>query len=142
MSIDFNVEFNESETSWNPEFAQTNNSFSPDFQDVITSGTSDFDRLINRPSYNGTEMTHETDIPEVKTATWDAKYNKPSGGIPSTDMTSAVQTSLGKADSAVQFSDLATVATSGSYNDLINKPEAIQAYTSSEVETIWNNISS
>ena len=29
-------------------------------------------------------------------------YSKPSGGIPSTDMTSAVQTSLGKADSAYQ----------------------------------------
>lgn len=30
------------------------------------------------------------------------KYTKPSGGIPSSDMTTAVQTSLGKADSAVQ----------------------------------------
>ena len=30
------------------------------------------------------------------------KYTKPSGGIPSTDMTSEVQTSLGKADSAYQ----------------------------------------
>ena len=32
----------------------------------------------------------------------DAKYNKPSGGIPKTDLASAVQTSLGKADSALQ----------------------------------------
>lgn len=31
-----------------------------------------------------------------------AKYAKPSGGIPSSDMTSAVQTSLGKADTAYQ----------------------------------------
>lgn len=30
------------------------------------------------------------------------KYEKPSGGVPSSDMTSAVQTSLGKADSAYQ----------------------------------------
>ena len=36
-----------------------------------------------------------------KTA-WSAKYDKPSGGIPKTDLASAVQTSLGKADSAVQ----------------------------------------
>ncbi len=36
-----------------------------------------------------------------KTA-WNAKYDKPSGGIPDTDLTSAVQTSLGKADSAYQ----------------------------------------
>ena len=32
----------------------------------------------------------------------DTAYQKPSGGIPSTDMTSAVQTSLGKADTAYQ----------------------------------------
>lgn len=34
--------------------------------------------------------------------TWNGKYNKPVGGIPSTDLSSAVQTSLGKADTAVQ----------------------------------------
>lgn len=33
---------------------------------------------------------------------WTAKYDKPSGGIPSTDLASAVQTSLGKADTALQ----------------------------------------
>ena len=38
--------------------------------------------------------------------TWNDKYDKPIAGIPSTDMTSAVQTSLGKADSAIQSSDL------------------------------------
>ena len=32
----------------------------------------------------------------------DAKYSKPSGGIPKTDLARAVQTSLGKADSALQ----------------------------------------
>lgn len=34
--------------------------------------------------------------------TWNGKYNKPVGGIPKTDLSSAVQTSLGKADSALQ----------------------------------------
>jgi len=38
---------------------------------------------------------------EERTA-WNGKYEKPSGGIPSTDMTQAVRTSLGKADTAVQ----------------------------------------
>ena len=33
---------------------------------------------------------------------WNAKYDKPSGGIPKTDLSSDVQTSLGKADSALQ----------------------------------------
>ena len=36
-----------------------------------------------------------------KTA-WNAKYNKPSGGIPKTDLSEDVQTSLGKADTALQ----------------------------------------
>ena len=34
--------------------------------------------------------------------TWNGKYTKPSGGIPKTDLASAVQTSLGKADTAIQ----------------------------------------
>jgi len=33
---------------------------------------------------------------------WNAKYDKPNGGIPKTDLASAVQTSLDKADTAVQ----------------------------------------
>lgn len=38
---------------------------------------------------------------EQKTA-WTAKYDKPPGGIPKSDLAAAVQTSLGKADTAVQ----------------------------------------
>ena len=36
-------------------------------------------------------------------------YSKPSGGIPSTDMTEAVQTSLGKADTALQSAPVTSV---------------------------------
>lgn len=35
-------------------------------------------------------------------STWNAKYDKPSGGIPKTDLASDVQTSLGKADTSIQ----------------------------------------
>lgn len=38
-----------------------------------------------------------------------AKYTKPAGGIPSSDLTSAVQTSLGKADSALQTAPVTSV---------------------------------
>ena len=34
--------------------------------------------------------------------TWNNKYDKPNGGIPKSDLASAVQTSLGKADTAIQ----------------------------------------
>ena len=39
-----------------------------------------------------------------------AKYTKPAGGIPKSDLASAVQTSLGKADTALQSSDIANKA--------------------------------
>ena len=43
-------------------------------------GTSDFDELTNRPKYNGSTITSETNIPEVKTATWDAKQDALTAG--------------------------------------------------------------
>lgn len=43
---------------------------------------------------------------QIDNTTYDIKdsgaYTKPSGGIPKTDLASAVQTSLGKADGAIQ----------------------------------------
>lgn len=45
-----------------------------------------------------------------------AKYTKPSGGIPKTDLASAVQTSLGLADTAVQPSFLNSSLYAGSIN--------------------------
>jgi hypothetical protein len=40
----------------------------------------------------------------------DSAYQKPAGGIPATDLASAVQTSLGKADSALQTAPVSSVA--------------------------------
>ena len=64
----------------------------------------------------------------------DTAYQLPANGIPSTDLESSVQTSLGLADTAVQSGDLATVATTGSYNDLSNKP----TIPSAQVNSDWN----
>jgi hypothetical protein len=58
----------------------------------------------------------------------DAKYSKPSGGIPKTDLASAVQTSLGKADTALQ-SFTETDPTVPSWAKASTKP----SYTASEV---------
>lgn len=41
-------------------------------------------------------------ITSTNITTWTNKYSKPTGGIPKTDLASAVQTSLGKADTALQ----------------------------------------
>lgn len=58
-------------------------------------------------------------------------YSKPSGGIPKTDLASAVQTSLGKADTALQ-SYTETDPTVPSWAKAASKP----SYTASEVGAI------
>jgi len=62
--------------------------------------------------------------------TWNSKgtYSKPSGGIPKTDLASAVQTSLGKADSALQ---------SYTETDPVFAASAASSITSTDI-TNWN----
>lgn len=52
-----------------------------------------------------TNQTNKFVTTQEKTA-WNAKYYKPNGGIPKTDLSSEVQASLDKADTAIQESDL------------------------------------
>lgn len=47
------------------------------------------------------DSTHRL-VTDAEKAGWNAKYSKPSEGVPKTDLASAVQTSLGLADSALQ----------------------------------------
>ena len=89
-------------------------------------GTSDYDDLTNKPSINNVELignktasdlglASASDIPEVPVQSVNGKtgvvvlsasdvgaYVKPATGIPKTDLSSAVQTSLDKADTALQ----------------------------------------
>ena len=65
------------------------------------------------------------DAADKAQSTADSKYSKPGTGIPLTDLAGTIQTSLGKANSAVQPSDLATVATSGAYSDLTGTPTSL-----------------
>ena len=62
----------------------------------------EFNARLNPANKSG-QIAFESELPtsEQKSA-WSAKYNKPTGGIPKTDLASAVQTSLNKADSALQ----------------------------------------
>jgi hypothetical protein len=64
-----------------------------------------------RPTYNNTTLALSSDIPAAVTENtisgWGftkntGTYNKPSTGIPKTDLASAIQTSLEKADTALQ----------------------------------------
>ena len=66
---------------------------------------------------------------EQKSA-WSAKYDKPSSGIPKSDLASSVQTSLGKADTALQeHQDISA---------LINHVANSNIHVTTDDKTLWN----
>lgn len=69
------------------------------------------------------------DITSSNISTWNGKYTKPSTGIPKTDLATAVQTSLGKADTALQ---------SYTETDPVFTASAAHGITSANI-TSWNN---
>lgn len=69
-------------------------------------GTSDYTQLTNKPQINGHTLSGDQTAAQLGLGT----YTKPSDGIPKTDLESDVQTSLGKADTALQTAPVASVA--------------------------------
>ena len=106
----------------------------------IQGGTGGDVNVIEVVKVNGTALTPDSnkavDVPvptEQTVSGWGftkntGTYSKPSGGIPKTDLESAVQTSLGKADTALQ-SFTETDPTVPSWAKAASKP----SYTASEV---------
>lgn len=82
--------------------------------------TAEKQKLAGLSNYDDTEIQAEVD----------AKYEKPSTGIPKTDLASDVQASLGKADTALQSSDLEGYATTDDVDD------AVAALVSSAPQTL------
>lgn len=144
-------------------YTETDPVFSASAASGITS--SDITSWNGKSNFSGSynDLTDKPTIPSAVTEStvsgWGftkntGTYSKPSGGIPKTDLASAVQTSLGKADSALQSyteTDPVFVASaaygisssdisawngksdfSGNYNDLTNKPT---------IPTVPNNVS-
>ena len=74
-----------------------------DIQDEIIQNASDISTkgTYSKPS-GGIPSTDMTTEVQTSLGKADSAYQKPSGGIPSTDLASGVQTSLGKADTAYQ----------------------------------------
>lgn len=75
-----------------------------------------FKSLILDNAYLSKSTKIPSEVTESTVSGWgftknSGTYSKPSGGIPKTDLASAVQTSLGKADSALQSSSLNGYAT-------------------------------
>lgn len=91
--------------SWGYEYTLNNSSFTAEEKAAIDSGVTSQD-VTNLRADHTTLNAHVDNggihvTPEQKTA-WTAKYDKPASGIPKDDLASAVQTSLGKADTALQ----------------------------------------
>lgn len=76
--------------------------------------------------------------------TYSATSQKPQSGVAVAIAVSTKQNTITSSNklSASLVSGLATVATSGSYNDLTNKPTipTVEEYTANEVDTLWNSI--
>lgn len=127
--------------------------FSQQQADWTEADSSAVDYIKNKPnlaavatSGSYTDLSDKPTIPAAQVnADWNASsgvseiLNKPTLGTAAaadtTDFATAAQGT--KADTAVQPSDLATVATSGSYNDLSNKPTIPAA----QVNADWNSSS-
>lgn len=78
------------------------------------------------------------DTIEGKESGWDAKYAKPSGGIPKTDLESGVQASLEKADSALQeHQSLAAYRTSAA-QDVIDGGKQPTLVSGTNIKTVNN----
>ena len=90
----------------------------------------EFNARLNPSGKNG-QLAFESELPtsEQKSA-WSAKYNKPTGGIPKTDLASSVQTSLDKADTALQeHQDISALTNHVANNDI---------HVTSEQKTAWS----
>ena len=100
-------------TTDNDKFLKSDGNWATPKDTTYTAGTNV--SISNQNVISATDTTYESktaasggsDVSLVTTGekyTWNNKgsYSKPSGGIPSTDMDNAVQTSLGKADTALQ----------------------------------------
>ncbi len=86
------------------------------------------------------DSTHRT-VTDAEKSAWNGKgtYSKPSGGIPKTDLASAVQTSLGLADTALQqHQSLAAYRTASAQNAIDGQKEAKGKITIGGVEKTAN----
>lgn len=91
----------------------------------------EFNARLNPANKNG-QIAFESELPtsEQKSA-WSAKYDKPTGGIPKTDLASSVQTSLGKADTALQeHQDISELTNHVANNDI---------HVTANDKTAWNS---
>lgn len=90
----------------------------------------EFNARLNPANKSG-QIAFESELPtSEQQSAWSAKYDKPTGGIPKTDLASDVQTSLGKADTALQeHQDISALTNHVANNDI---------HVTTDNKTAWN----
>ena len=91
-------------------------------------------KAVNKPSYTAQEvgaLPSNTFIPSKVSDLVDdsGHYTKPVTGIPATDLEETYLTQHQDISMKANSADLATVATSGEYNDLLHTPTNVSAFT-------------
>lgn len=95
------VLFSEQENRFDAGMQEEEEHLRVGFGDAQTVTERDYNALNNKPSINNVELMGDKTTEDLGLGT----YSKPSGGIPGEDLAEAVQTSLGKADTAYQAPD-------------------------------------
>ena len=111
-------------TVWAYEYTLNNSSFTAEEKAAIDSGIT----ATAVSNYNTHIADTDIHVTSSDKSDWNAKYDLPSGGIPLTDLSSAVQTSLGKADTALQ-----------SHQDISGKADKVSEATSGNFAALDGN---
>lgn len=113
-------------------------------RDNIGAGTSSFDgdynSLSNKPTIPTKVSQLENDSDYATESQVDAKYTKPTSGIPKSDLSSDVQASLNKANTALQTAPVTSVnGMTGAVDTIFTFDIYINVYSSDTVE-IYSNL--
>ena len=86
-------------TTWEFEYALNNSSFTAEQWATINSGFTSSDKTVLAGKAENSALTSHVNNADIHVtaankSTWNAKYNKPSGGIPKIDLSSEVQDAL------------------------------------------------
>lgn len=123
-------------TNWNTAYTNSHTHANKSLLDSYDQTNANISDAVSK-KHTHSNKTVLDGIASTDITAWNGKYTKPSTGIPSTDLATAVQTSLGLADTAVQ--DASYVHTDNNYTTTDkNKLAGIAAGAEVNVQSDWN----
>ena len=104
--------------------------------EVVNIGTSDYNELTNKPSIEGTELQGEMTLDDINAYTQDEIDTLLSAKANTSDLAEVATT--GNYEDLINAPALATVATTGDYDDLSNTPNLAAVATSGNYNDLSN----